>query len=85
MPFINGTEVIIPAPPGYEVNFANPPQSGKVEIFAVAIVENVLAFMFLCQRLYTKIFLMKQFQIEDGKTFESPPRRPLVVELRPLV
>ncbi|KAK9420462.1 hypothetical protein SUNI508_06458 [Seiridium unicorne] len=67
MPFINGTEVIVAAPAGYEVNFANPPQIGKAEIFTVCIVENILAFAFLCQRLYTKVFLMKQFQIEDGE------------------
>lgn len=71
MPFIDGIEVIIDAPSGYEVNFANPPQSGKTEIFAVSIVENILAFLFLCQRLYTKIFLMEQFQIEDGEILMS--------------
>lgn len=66
MPFINGTEVIIPAPAGYEVNFANPPQIGKAEIFSVIVIENILAFAFLCQRLYTKLVLMRTFQIEDG-------------------
>ncbi|KAI1850981.1 hypothetical protein JX266_003646 [Neoarthrinium moseri] len=63
---VNGTEVILAPPAGYVVNFENPPQIGRTEIFAVVIVENILAFAFLCQRLYTKIVLMKEFQIEDA-------------------
>ncbi|ETS84316.1 hypothetical protein PFICI_02341 [Pestalotiopsis fici W106-1] len=63
---VDGVEVIMAPPDGYVVNFANPPQIGKTEIVSVIIVENILAFAFLCQRLYTKIFLLKKFQIEDA-------------------
>ena len=66
MPDVNGTITIIPPPPGYVVNFANPPRRLVTESYVLLIAENVLAIAFLMQRLYTKIRLMKQFQIDDG-------------------
>lgn len=63
---INGTEVIMVPPDGYMVNLENPPQIGKTEMFIVVIAESILAFAFLCQRLYTQTFLKGKPQIEDG-------------------
>jgi len=63
---VNGTITIIPPPPGYVVNFENPPRRLATECYILFIVENAIAIVFLVQRLYTKIRLMKQFQIDDG-------------------
>lgn len=69
---VDGVEVIMAPPVDYVVNFANPPQIGKTEIFSVIIVENILALAFLFQRLYTKIVLLQKFQIEDGEEINKP-------------
>lgn len=63
---VNGTMTMIPPPEGYVVDFANPARRLTTETYTVFIVENIIAIIFLGQRLYTKIRLMKQFQIDDG-------------------
>ncbi|KAL1792577.1 hypothetical protein ACET3X_009084 [Alternaria dauci] len=63
---VNGVITAIPPPDGYEVNFANPRRRLLTEAYVIFTVENILAFVFLGQRLYTKIRLMKQFQIDDA-------------------
>jgi hypothetical protein len=65
---INGTITIIPAPEGYVVDFANPQMQYVVKSYIVVAVEMTLAFIFLVQRLYTKIAIMKKFQLEDSKS-----------------
>jgi hypothetical protein len=64
----NGTITIIPPPEGYLVDFENPQVQFVVRSYTVAAVEMSLAFIFLVQRLYTKVFIMKKFQLEDGKS-----------------
>ncbi|CAN9159418.1 unnamed protein product [Alternaria alternata] len=66
---VNGVITAIPPPDGYEVNFANPQRRLLTEAYVIFTVENILALMFLGQRLYTKVRLMKQFQIDDGTVF----------------
>jgi hypothetical protein len=39
-----------------------------IKSYTVAAVEITLAFLFLIQRLYTKVAIMKNFQLEDGKS-----------------
>jgi hypothetical protein len=63
----NGTITIIPAPDGYVVDFDNPQMQYVAQSYIVAAVEMTLAFLFLLQRLYTKIVIVKQFQLEDGE------------------
>lgn len=63
---VNGVITAIPPPDGYEVNFANPQRRLLTEAYIIFTVENILALMFLGQRLYTKVRLMKQFQIDDA-------------------
>jgi hypothetical protein len=72
MPNVNGTETLIPAPEGYVVDFENPQIQYMVESYTVASVEMTIAFLFLVQRLYTKIALMKSFQLEDGTRHHQP-------------
>ncbi|KAF2844357.1 hypothetical protein T440DRAFT_410368 [Plenodomus tracheiphilus IPT5] len=62
---VNGTLTLVPPPPGYVVNFANPQRQLMTEMYTVTVVENILAFAFLLQRLYTRIHLMNLFQLED--------------------
>jgi hypothetical protein len=64
----NGTITIIPAPEGYVVDFENPQMQYVVKSYIVVAVEMTLAFIFLVQRLYTKIAIMKKFQLEDSKS-----------------
>jgi hypothetical protein len=64
----NGTITIIPPPEGYLVDFENPQVQFVVRSYTVAAVEMSLAFIFLVQRLYTKVVIMKKFQLEDGKS-----------------
>lgn len=65
---VNGTETLIPPPEGYVVDFENPKQQFVIRSYTVASVEMFLAFLFLLQRLYTKVVIMKAFQLEDGKS-----------------
>ena len=69
MSITDGVATILPPPEGYVVDFANPQRTLMTEAYTLFIVENILAFTFLVQRLYTKIHLMKQFQIDDGKDY----------------
>lgn len=62
----NGTITLVPPPPGYVVNFANPTRQLETQVYAVVVVENLLAMTFLLQRIYTRTVLMKLFQLEDG-------------------
>jgi hypothetical protein len=64
---INGTITLVPAPPGYVVDFEHPQRQLVTEVYTVVVVENILALMFLLQRLYTRVVLMGLFQIEDGR------------------
>ena len=69
---VDGVVTIIPPPEGYVVDFANPERRLMTEMYTLFIVENILALIFLAQRLYTKIRLMKQFQIDDGNNYKLP-------------
>jgi hypothetical protein len=72
---VNGIQTIIPPPDGYEVDFANPQRRLVTETYILFILEIIIALCFLVQRLYTKIRLMKQFQIDDGIAPEECQRR----------
>ena len=72
----NGTITLIPPPDGYVVDFENPQLNYVTESYIVAAVEMTLGLLFLIQRLYTKIVLMKSFQLEDGKSLSiSVPKK----------
>ncbi|KAK2041822.1 integral membrane protein [Colletotrichum somersetense] len=57
---------VIPAPPGVEVNFDHPLQQKVLEHYLVFGIGGTLAFIALCQRFYTKIFLSKGLEIDDA-------------------
>ena len=78
---VNGVITAIPPPDAYAVNFANPQRRLVTEAYVIFTVENILALMFLAQRLYTKIRLMKQFQIDDGTVFSNISLENLLTEI----
>ena len=63
----NGVLTVIPAPEGYAVDFSHPTRQGVAEIYWIVAVGNVLALMFLAQKLYTKIIIDRRFQLDDGE------------------
>ncbi|KAJ4356145.1 uncharacterized protein N0V89_004175 [Didymosphaeria variabile] len=63
---INGTITVLAPPDGYVVDLENPKTQYVVESYTVVAVEMTFCFLFLLQRLYTKIVIMKKFQLEDG-------------------
>ncbi|RAL63088.1 hypothetical protein DID88_004172 [Monilinia fructigena] len=56
----------IPAPEGYAVNFDNPARYGEVAGYWVHGVGMVLSFLFLTMRTYTKVFVARNFAVEDA-------------------
>jgi hypothetical protein len=72
---IDGVTVLLPPPEGYVVNFAHPQRQADVATYWVAGVENVLAILFLAQRLYTKMFLSGGLGVDDGEFFPRCPLR----------
>ncbi|KAF6818778.1 hypothetical protein CSOJ01_01731 [Colletotrichum sojae] len=60
---------VIPPPPGVTVDFDNPRQQKVLEHYLIFGVGGTLAFVALCQRFYTKIFLSKGLHIDDAFMF----------------
>lgn len=82
---VNGTMVLVPPPPGYVVDFANPQRQLMSAVYTVVVMENMLAFAFLLQRMFTRMYLMRLFQVEDGKitpNTKSSSRTPLTNKQR---
>ncbi|KAJ4364604.1 hypothetical protein N0V83_009200 [Neocucurbitaria cava] len=68
---VNGTITMLPPPDGYVVNFENPQRRLVTETYILFIVENILAIIFLVQRLFTKTRLMRVFQVDDATVILS--------------
>lgn len=66
MSLTKGVLTALPAPEGYDVNFANPQRQASIETYWVAGLGNFLAFVFIAQRLYTKLGINRTFQLDDG-------------------
>lgn len=64
-PIVNGVKVFSQPPEGYVVDFDNPKQQKVLEHYAIFAVFGTLAFIALCQRYYTKIWLSKGLQVDD--------------------
>lgn len=75
-PVVDGVEVILAPPAGWVVNFTNPTRNPIVEreIKWAFGIEYPIATLFLIQRLYTSLFLVRKFLIDDceySSTFQS--------------
>ncbi|KAK7966993.1 uncharacterized protein PG986_001270 [Apiospora aurea] len=66
-PVINGTEVLLPPPEGWVVNFTHPyrDESTKTNVFLAFGTEFPIATLFLAQRIYTSLFVMGKFLVDD--------------------
>ncbi|KAK8034767.1 hypothetical protein PG993_009762 [Apiospora rasikravindrae] len=66
-PVINGTEVLLPPPEGWVVNFTHPyrDESTKTNVFLAFGIEFPIATLFLAQRVYTSLFVMRKFLVDD--------------------
>jgi hypothetical protein len=58
---------VFPAPPGYNVDLANPQRSGVAANLWVGAVGMCVAAVFVGTRMYTKIVLAGRFTSDDGK------------------
>ncbi|KAF7563381.1 hypothetical protein G7046_g711 [Stylonectria norvegica] len=68
-PTVNGTEVFRLPPPGYVVDFDHPEQQKVLDHYLIFGIGGPLALVALLQRYYTKIFLSKGLQVDDGFMF----------------
>ncbi|KAF9876583.1 integral membrane protein (Pth11) [Colletotrichum karsti] len=60
---------VIPPPPGVTVDFDHPRQQKVLEHYLIFGIGGTIAFIALCQRFYTKIFLSKGLQVDDAFMF----------------
>ncbi|KAF7556855.1 hypothetical protein G7Z17_g1097 [Cylindrodendrum hubeiense] len=68
-PTVDGVEVFRLPPEGYVVNFDHPQQQKVLDHYLIFAIGGPLAFIALMQRYYTKIFLSKGLQVDDGFMF----------------
>ncbi|KAI1861312.1 uncharacterized protein JN550_010991 [Neoarthrinium moseri] len=66
-PIINGTEVMLPPPEGWVVNFTHPyrDEQTREHVMWAFGVEFPIATLFLIQRVYTSAYLLRKFRIDD--------------------
>jgi hypothetical protein len=65
MATINGTEVVLPPPEGYEVNFDNPRRNMMTANYVVYAVGLILSVLFLAQRVFVKIHVHTGLGLDD--------------------
>jgi hypothetical protein len=71
-PVVDGVTVFELPPAGVVPDFDHPEQNQRLAHFLVFGIGAPLAFLALCQRFYTKLFLSKGLQLDDR---EYPGRR----------
>ena len=71
-PVVNGVTVLVLPPAGVVPDFDHPEQNKRLTHFLVFGIGAPLAFLALCQRFYTKLFLSQGLQLDDC---EYPRRR----------
>ncbi|KAH7014425.1 uncharacterized protein B0I36DRAFT_369383 [Microdochium trichocladiopsis] len=66
-PIIDGTEVLLPPPAGYEVDFANPSRDSAtiISTYVAFGIMFPVAVLFLSQRVYTAAFILRKWRIDD--------------------
>jgi hypothetical protein len=69
MPVINGVPVAIPPPEGYVVNFEHPQRRHEIEAYVASSVGMGVAFFFVLQYLYVKVWILRKLELETGKDF----------------
>ena len=64
-PIVDGVTVLVLPPAGVVPDFDHPEQNKRLAHFLVFGIGAPLAFLALCQRFYTKLFLSKGLQLDD--------------------
>lgn len=66
-PVVDGVEVLLAPPSGWVVNFTHPTRDYVTErdIKWAFGIEYPIATLFLIQRLYTSLYLVRKFLIDD--------------------
>jgi hypothetical protein len=72
-PVVDGVTVLVLPPPGITPNFDHPRQNKWLEHYLVFGIGAPLAFLALCQRFYTKIFLSRGLQLDDCEHCHQKP------------
>lgn len=65
MSLTNGVITPLPAPAGYIVNFEDPQRQGLLEAYLVIGIGSFLTLLFVLQRVYTKLKIVHNFNVED--------------------
>lgn len=65
MSVVDGVVVLVPPPPGYNVDFDNPQRQADVATYWLAGFGLVFAMLFTAQRVYVKLVVVKRFQLDD--------------------
>jgi hypothetical protein len=63
---VDGVDVFRLPPEGYEVDFDNPRSQKVLDHYLIFGIGAPLAFVALLQRFYTKLYLSKGLQVDDG-------------------
>lgn len=73
MATIDGVITVLPAPDGYDVDFANPTRDWKIihQIYWIYGVGTFLALFFLVQNLYVKLYINRKLDGETSKRREG--------------
>lgn len=66
-PIVDGVTVAIPPPEGYVVNFEHPQRRHEMEAYTASGVGIGLAFLFVLQYLYVKLWILRKPDGETGK------------------
>ncbi|KAJ0124249.1 integral membrane protein [Diaporthe amygdali] len=69
MSVVDGVVVLVPPPPGYNVDFDNPQRQADVATYWLAGFGLVFAMLFTAQRVYVKLVVVKRFQLDDWLLF----------------
>lgn len=63
----NGEMSILAPPPGYDVDLENPQRQYVLATYWTTGILCFIGLLFLGQRFFVRLYLLKKFQIEDGK------------------
>lgn len=69
----NYIPTVLEAPDGYVVDFDNPQRIAVPEAYYVTAVTTFLGVLMIAQRLYTKIFIVRKVQLDDGTSLQATP------------
>ena len=77
MATINGTQVAMAPPAGYQVNLDNPPRNLMTTNFVVYAIGLTLSALFLAQKLFVKIHVHRGLGLEDCRMYPLPKLVPI--------